>query len=60
MTKQTNWIYRGFAPLMAAGLLLQAGGCTFDLNTVVSGLVTSIATNLLTSFIFGALNLATI
>lgn len=60
MTKHTNWIYRGLAPLMAAGLLLQAGGCTFDLNAVATGLLTSIGTNLLTSFIFGALNLATI
>jgi len=58
MTNHMNWIYRGLAPLLAAGLLLQAGGCTFDLNTIASGLLTSIATNLLTSFIFGALNLA--
>jgi len=56
--KHLHIVYRGLAPLMAAGLLLQAGGCTFDIDTIVAGLVTSIGTNLITSFIFGALNLA--
>jgi hypothetical protein len=36
--------------------LLQAGGCSFDLQTVTQGLVTSVANNLLASFVFGLFN----
>lgn len=58
--KLWNRMYRGIAPIVAAGVLLQAGGCTFDLNTVAAGLINSIATNFLASLIFGVFNLATI
>ena len=58
--KLYNKMYRVIAPVVAAGVLLQAGGCTFDLNTVAAGLVNSIAMNFLTSLIFGVFNLATI
>ncbi len=60
MTKHMHRIYRRVAPLLAAGMLLQAGGCTFDFNSLTAGLLNSILTNLLTSIIFGAFNLATI
>lgn len=56
MVKRSNLIIRKLAPVVGAGMLLQAGGCTFDLQTVTQGLVTSVANNLLASFVFGLFN----
>ena len=57
MTKRMYSIARRVVPLLGAGMLLQAGGCTLDTNTLLSGLTTAIASNLISSFVFGYFNL---
>ena len=47
---------RRVSPLLGAGILLQTGGCVIDTNAIFSGLLTSIANNLISSFVFGAFN----
>ncbi len=44
--------------VVAAGMLFQAGGCTFDTNSIFSGLTTQIVGSLVADFVFGAFNLA--
>ncbi len=56
MTKRVNWIIRRTAPLLGAATLLQAGGCSTDLNNLAAGLVTSIANSLLSSLVLGVFN----
>jgi hypothetical protein len=58
MTRRFQWITRRAAALLTAGVLLQTGGCNFDLTTLASGLLTSIANTLLTTYVSGAFNLA--
>lgn len=50
---------RRVAAISTAGILLQAGGCALDLNTLTTGLLTSITNSLLTDIIFGLLNVST-
>ena len=57
MTKRFSYVVRRIMPIMSAGLLFQAGGCAFDANALVSSLASTIATNLINSFVFGAFNL---
>ena len=57
MSQRINRMFRRFAPVLGAGMLLQAGGCNLDINTLAAGLVTSIANNLITNLVFGAFNL---
>ncbi len=57
MTNRWQAILRKTVPLLSGGLLLQANGCTTELNTLVAEFVTSAATNLVASFVFGAFNL---
>ena len=59
MSQRINRMFRRIAPVLGAGILLQTGGCNLDINTLASGLVTSIANNLITNFVFGAFNLGT-
>ena len=59
MTRRLNGIFRRIAPVLASGMLLQAGGCNLDLNTLAAGLVNSIVNSFITSFVFGAFNLGT-
>jgi hypothetical protein len=44
--------------MVSAGFLFQAGGCAFDANSLLGSLASTIATNLINSFVFGAFNLA--
>lgn len=53
MAKRFKYRIRKTACALAAGFLLQAGGCTLD----VQSLATGIANNLVSSFVFGAFNL---
>ena len=48
---------RKWAPLLAAGMLFQAGGCSLDFQGVAGGLITSIINTLISSLVFGTLNL---
>ncbi len=57
MTGHWNSIVRKTAPALGAGLLLQANGCSLDLNTVVPGLLTTIVNNLISNFVFGVFNI---
>ena len=57
MTKRMYSIARRVVPLLGAGMLLQAGGCTFDNNALLTGLVTTIANNFISSYVFGSFNL---
>lgn len=57
MTRRWNSIVRKTAPILGAGLLLQAGGCGVDFTTTVQGLLTTVVNNLLASFVFGAFNI---
>ena len=51
--------YRKFMPVLAAGVLLQTGGCAFDFPTLVSGLATSVANSFITSLVYGLFNVGT-
>jgi hypothetical protein len=58
MANRWSFAFRRIAPALTAGLLLQAEGCAFNLNETLAGVLSSIATSYITSFIFAALNLA--
>ena len=53
MTKRLDAILRRLAPLTAAGVLLQVGGCQVDTASLVGGLITTVATSLITGVFFG-------
>ncbi len=57
MTKRFNYLVRRIVPIVSAGFLFQANGCTLDANALVSGLVSSIANQLITSYVYGAFNI---
>lgn len=57
MTKRLSSFVRRLAPVLSAGVLLQAGGCPIDTNLLLAGLVEQIATSFITSLVFGAFNL---
>ena len=58
MTRFWIMLSRRMHPLLAAGVLLQVGGCTIDFNNIAAGLVTSIVNTFVTDFIFSLLNVA--
>ena len=58
MTKRFNYIARRIMPIVSAGFLFQANGCTMDTNTLISGLASTIANQLISSFVYGAFNIA--
>ena len=53
MTKMFQKFTRRIGPALAAGMLLQAGGCTIDPTSLASGLANAIASNLISSIVFG-------
>jgi hypothetical protein len=57
MTKRFNYLVRRIMPVVSAGLLFQAGGCAFDTNSLVAGLASTIANQLISSFVYGAFNI---
>ncbi len=56
MTKYWNSFLRKAAPVLGAGLLLQAGGCTIDTSGITAGLLTTIANSLISSVVYGVFN----
>lgn len=50
---------RKSAPVVAAGVLLQAGSCAIDPATLASDLVTSVANSFITNLVFGLFNVGT-
>ena len=59
MLRRCSSFYRKVVPLLAGGMLLQAGGCGLDTNTLVSGWLTTIATDIISGFVFRNFNLMT-
>jgi len=53
MTNRWNALLRKFAPLLSAGMLLQAGGCSFNTDAIVQSLVLGVVNDLVASFLFG-------
>ena len=53
MTNRWNALMRKVAPLLSAGMLLQAGGCSFNTDTIVQSLVLGVANDLVASILFG-------
>ena len=58
MTKRFNYIVRRIIPVVSTGLLLQANGCTLDSSTLLAGLASAIANQFISSYVFGAFNVA--
>lgn len=59
MTKYWSSFVRKAGPVLSAGLLLQANGCTVDTTALAQSWLTSIASNLLGSLVFGSFNVPT-
>ncbi len=57
MRKRWNSFARKMAPVLTAGMLLQAAGCEFNTDELVGGLFTTVVSTLLSSFVFGAFGL---
>ena len=57
MTRRWNSMVRKTAPILTAGFLLQAGGCSFDPNSIAQGLLTAIANSLVSNLVFGIFNI---
>jgi len=53
LAKKLRWM----SILCGGGVLLQAGGCTFDPLNSVTQLATLVGANLISDFVFGAFNL---
>ncbi len=58
MSNRLNRLMRRVAPLLGAGMLLQAGGCTVNFNELFAGLANSVVNELITGIIFGVFNIA--
>ena len=50
-------VSRRLYAFLAAGMLLQGGGCAVDATEVSSQLITAVVNNFIASYIFGAFNL---
>lgn len=57
MTDRIKRLYRLAVPILSAGILMQAGSCAFDPRTVASGLLTSVANSVVSTFVFNAFGL---
>jgi len=60
MTKRFSYFVRRIVPMVSAGFLFQTSGCTIDTNSLFASLATSIANQLISSFVFGAFNLTSV
>ena len=57
MRKRWNSFARKMAPVLSAGMLLQAAGCEFSTEELAGGLFATVANTLLTSLVFGVFGL---
>jgi len=57
MTKRFHYIVRRIVPVVSAGYLFQTSGCAVDTNAILSSLATTIANQLISSYVFGAFGL---
>lgn len=56
MQNRNHWT-RTAAVLLSAGILLQTASCSLDVNALVGGLLTTIATDFIGDMVFHAFNL---
>ncbi len=59
MVNRLTYVVRRVVPVLSAGFLCQASGCTIDTNSILAGLANTIANNLIQSYVFGLFNLST-
>lgn len=59
MTRRWKSLVKKAAPLLAGGMLLQAGGCSLDASTLTAGWLTTIANDIISGFVFRNFNLMT-
>ena len=57
MTEVWNSFTRKAYPLMAGAMLLQVGGCSTETSNLAAGWISSIATELISGFVFRNFNL---
>ena len=57
MTRRWNLLVRKMSPLLAAGMLLQAGSCAVDPNAIAQGLFSAIVNQLISNLVFGLFNI---
>ena len=55
MTNAYRCFTKRLAPILAAGMLLQASSCALDTAALTTGLVNTIASNIISSLEFGTL-----
>jgi len=58
MSHRLNRLMRRVTPLLGAGMLLQAGGCSVNFTDLIAGLTASVVNELVTGIVFGAFNIA--
>jgi hypothetical protein len=57
VTNRFNRFCRGMVSILSAGFLFQAASCSLDPTTVASGLATSVANSVISTFVFNAFGL---
>jgi len=58
MSHRLKRLMRRVTPLLGAGMLLQASGCTFNFNELLASLTASVVNELVTGIVLGAFNIA--
>ncbi len=58
MMNRFRLLARRALPLLSAGVLLQAGSCAIDTQSIAQGVATSVLNSLISSLVFGAFGLA--
>jgi len=56
MSHRLGRMMRRFSPVLGAGILLQAGSCSFNFNELGASLTAAIVNELITDFVFGVFN----
>jgi len=57
MTKRFSSLTRKLTPWFAAGMLLQAGGCQFDVAEGAASLISAVGGSIISNIVYGAFNL---
>ena len=57
MANRLHSVFRRMAPILGAGMLLQASGCQINGQSLAAGLTNTILSNLVTTWVFRAFNL---
>jgi hypothetical protein len=57
MRKTIHVFARRLVPLISAGMLFQASGCTLDARGISAGVIGAVLQSFIESYVFGAFNL---